>query len=155
MRDPVAELGVGFQRVLARRAARMEGSRFWRYLPILLAVLAVIYLIQAAASQHHRWSHLGWGAYFAVMAVSIPASKHMRRIAAAKGAATPSYATSKLRDRHAGVVLICGIAGGVVAIMLWPHHSFIAVTGVLIIGAALQAYIKITLALARRRSVQH
>lgn len=152
MRDPVAELGIGFQKVLARRTERMDHSRFWRYLPILFAVAAVLYLTMAAASQHHRWSHVGWGAYFGIMAVSIPASKRRRRIAASKGVAAPSYATSKLRDHHAGVVLICGIAGGVVAIVWWPHHPFIAVTGVLIIGTALQAYIKITLGLARRRS---
>lgn len=150
VRDPVAELGVGFQKVLARRTERMNRSRIWRNLPILLALTAVLCLIMAA-SQHHRWSHLGEAAYFGFMAVSISAGKRRLRSVAAKEAVRPPYVPRQLRDRHAGVVLICGIAGGIVAIVWWPHHRVIAVAGVIILAAVLVIYDKLTLRLACRR----
>jgi hypothetical protein len=151
MRDPVAELGVGFQEVLARRTERMNRSRFWRKLPILLAFTAVLCLIMAAASQRHRWSHLGEAAYFGFMAVSISAGMRRLRSVASEEAVRPPYVTRQLRDRHAGVVLICGIAGGIVAIVWWPHHPVIAVAVVIILAAVLVIYDKLTLRLARRR----
>jgi hypothetical protein len=152
-RDPVAELGVGFQRLLAWSTKRMDRSRLYRYLPVLCAVAAVIDVILAATGPHHRWSFLGQAGYLAYLAVGIPYVNRRRRRSAAEFV-PPPYVTSTLRNRHAGVLLICGLTGGVVAVVWWPHHPVIAIPGVLAIGVVLFAYNKIALGLARRRYEQ-